>query len=306
MSEESLIREVEEEVRKEQLKRLWERFGAYIIAVCFAVILIVGGYKLWQYYEQQRALSAGQQYVEAMQLASEGKTAEAQAAFAELAETSGEGPRTLATLQEAALRVSQDDVTGAVSAYDTIAADTNASPVLRDLARIRAGFLLVDTASVAELEERVGSLNEAGNPWRNGAREIIALAAYRTGDLEKANELLSEIMGDPRASMGSRQRAQILSSIVTVALGAKPVEAGPAETTPAETPPAAANDAQQAPSTEMASPDRPVADAPTAPSNGIAAPSPRSGEGTAGADGLEAPATNQPAETPAQTESSSQ
>ncbi|WP_342641662.1 tetratricopeptide repeat protein [Rhodoligotrophos ferricapiens] len=269
MSEESLIREVEEEVRKEQIKRLWDRFGVYILGLCFVVILGVGGYKLWQYYERQQALTAGQQYVEAMELADQGKMEEAQAAFAKLAESSREGPKTLAILQEAALKASRNDIPGAVAAYDGIAADENAPPALRDLARIRAGFLLVDTATPDDLKQRVGSLIAEGNPWRNAAREIVALAAYRTGDLETANSLLSEIMGDPRASMGSRQRAQIVSALVTAAMAAKSATssqapAGGASETPAanhsQAPAAPAAPEAAAPNSGAAAPQAPAAD----------------------------------------------
>ncbi|WP_170984644.1 tetratricopeptide repeat protein [Rhodoligotrophos defluvii] len=281
MSEESLYREVEEEVRKEQFKRLWNRFGAYVIGLCLLVIVGVGGYKLWQYFEHQQALNAGQQYVEAMELADQGKVDEAQAAFAKLAESSKTGPRTLAILQEAAIKLARNDVAGAVSAYDSIAADNDASPVLRDLARIRAAYLLVDTAPPAELEQRVGALNAEGNPWRNAAREIIALAAYRTGDLERANELLADIMGDPRASMSSRQRAQIVSALVSGALAAKNAPAARQQPAAGSAAPAASR--EQAPSTE-------------APAQSEASTAPTAGQGET---------TTSPAPAPAESSSSS-
>jgi len=221
LSEESLIREVEEEVRKEQLQRLWDRFGVYILGLCLAVILVVGGTKLWQYYERQKAYAAGEQYVEAMQLADEGKNDEAFAAFTALAQSSSTGARSLAVLQEAAIRIAKGDIPGAIAAYDIVSADASAELPLKDLARIRAGYLLVDTAPLDELQKRVGALNAEGNPWRNSAREILALSAYRNGDMDAANELLSAIVGDPRASMGSRQRAQILLSMVQGNLSAK-------------------------------------------------------------------------------------
>jgi len=257
LSEESLIREVEEEVRKEQLKRLWDRYGVYVLGLCLAVIVIVGGTKLWQYFERQKALAAGQQYVEAMQLADEGKNEEAFAAFTKLAQSTSTGARTLAVLQEAAVRIAKNDVPGAVAAYDIVAADSGAEGPLRDLARVRAGYLLVDTAPLDELEKRVGTLNAEGNPWRNAAREILALGAYRNNDLQKANELLVEIIGDPRASMGSRQRAQILLSMIQSQTdklpGAAPANTGASgegstaqPAVPPATPPAAGADTNPA------------------------------------------------------------
>lgn len=263
MSEESLIREVEEEVRKEQLKRLWDRFGVYLLGLCLAVILVVGGAKLWQYFERQKAFAAGQHYVEAMQLADEGKNDEANAAFVALAQSGSTGPRSLAILQEAAIKIAKDDVPGAVAAYDIVSADTSAAAPLRDLARVRAAYLLVDTAPLDDLQRRVGTLNAEGNPWRNSAREILALGAYRNGELDTANELLADIVGDPRASMSSRQRAQILLSIVQASLSTKAGTAPSAGTTSVGTTPVESPAATNSPSVGETAP-APSATAPSA------------------------------------------
>lgn len=249
MSEDSLIREVEDEVRREQLGRLWDRFGVYVLGICVLVIVGVGGVKLWNYYEGRQALNAGQQYIEAMQLADDGEHQQAQSAFNKIAAESKIGPRTLAQLQEAATKIAQNDIPGAVSTYDAVTADNSAPPVLRDLARVRAAFLLVDSAPLAEMQARVGELDTDENPWRNSAREMMALTAYRTGDLDRAKQLFSAIISDPQAPMGSRQRAQIVLSLVEATLAGKsagsqnpaipaagaPAAAAPAAAAPAET-----------------------------------------------------------------------
>lgn len=219
MSDDSLIREVEEEVRREQIKRLWDRYGVYVLGACVAVVLIVAGIKGWQYWQHHRALGVGEQYMAALDLAEEGKAAEAQAAFAALARDAGGGASTLARLHEAAAALAAGDRQAAIETYDAVARDSGASPVLRDLARVRAGLLLVDSASVAELTERVGALGEAGSPWRNSAREILALGSYRAGDLATADRLFNEILSDPQAPLGLRQRAQIMIALMTPQLG---------------------------------------------------------------------------------------
>ena len=62
MSEESLFREVDEEVRQDQLKKIWDRYGNIIIAVCVAVIALVAGVKGWQYWQTKRAEAGAEAY----------------------------------------------------------------------------------------------------------------------------------------------------------------------------------------------------------------------------------------------------
>ena len=83
-------------------------------------------------------------------LAEAGKHQEAEAAFAKLATDGTAGYRALARLREAA-ELAQTDKAAAVKAYDEIAADKSAGESCRQLAAVRAGFLLVDTAPYSEM-----------------------------------------------------------------------------------------------------------------------------------------------------------
>ena len=58
MSEESLFREVDEEVRQDQLKKIWTRYGNLIVGVCVALIAVVAGIKGWQYWQVRQAETA--------------------------------------------------------------------------------------------------------------------------------------------------------------------------------------------------------------------------------------------------------
>ncbi len=241
LSEESLFREVDEEIRREQLKALWDRFGTYIVAACVAVILGVAAFKGWQYWQHRQALEAGQAYLAAVQLAEQGNAEAASAAFAKLAESGDSGYATLARLQEAAFLASNGETDKAVAIFDEVAAQERTTPVLASLARVRAGLLLVDSAPVEELRKRVGDLDVEGNPWRNEAREVLALGAYRASDLETADKLFNEILADPRAPFGLRQRAQIMLALIAPKIGGQGAGASGEETASDED--AAAGDA---------------------------------------------------------------
>jgi len=72
-----IFREVDEEIRRDELKATWDRYGIHLIAVCLAVILGVGGYKGWQAYQKSRAEAAGSRYAQAVELAQASKSDDA-------------------------------------------------------------------------------------------------------------------------------------------------------------------------------------------------------------------------------------
>ena len=218
MSDESLFREVDEEVRQEQLKNLWARYGNYFTALCVLIVLAVAGFKGWQYWQLTQSQEAARSYEAAIDLLEDGKAAEAEAAFAAITH-SGYGK--IATLRRAETLVAQGKTDEAVAIYDTLAADGSADQAVRDLARMRAAYALVDKLPPAELISRIGSFDNDQSPWRAAAREVFALSAYRTGDLTMADRYLNALLGDVTTPRGIRQRARTLLDIIGPSLGAK-------------------------------------------------------------------------------------
>ena len=97
-----LFDEVDEEVRREQLKKLWDRYSLYIVALALLVIACVGGWRGYQYLEAKKAAEAGDAFNKAVELSEQNKHAEAEAAFTELAAKAPSGYRMLARFRAAA------------------------------------------------------------------------------------------------------------------------------------------------------------------------------------------------------------
>jgi hypothetical protein len=224
LTDESLIREIDDEVRLEQYQRLWKRYGNLIIAASFIVIASVAGFKAWQYYDVKRSEAAAREYFAAISLAAQGKSEEAASGLQAVGGGNHRGYAVLARLQRAADLGKAGKTDEAVGAYDALAIQADIEPAIRDVARMRAAYLLTDTASPVELAKRVETLNAAGSPWRNLAREIVALASYRNHDFLAADRLMNEILVDPEATEPQRRRAQLLISLLAPRLD-KPVAA---------------------------------------------------------------------------------
>ena len=208
-----IFNEVDEEVRREQLKRLWERYGIYLVALCVFIVVGVGAWRGYEWWQGKQAAQSGAAFEQAVALAEAGKHQESEAGFARLAGVGTAGYRVLARLRQAA-ELAPTDRTAAIKAYDEIAADRNAGQVIQDLAAVRAGYLLVDTAPYAELLTRLEPLTANDRTFRHTAREILALSAWKAGDITAARKWTDMIMADPQTPAGTRSRAEVLSELI--------------------------------------------------------------------------------------------
>ena len=208
-----IFNEVDEEVRREQLKKLWERYGNYAIALAVLVVAAVAGWRAYQWYESKLANAAGAAYDAAGRLADEGKQEDAAAAFAKLSADGTAGYRQLARLREAAA-LAEKDPKAAVAAYDAIVKDNAGQPLTSDLAGIRAALLLVDTAKLDEMTQRLEPLAQFGSPFRHTARELLALSAWHNGDLATTRKWVDAAKDDPEAPAGLRARMEVLGALL--------------------------------------------------------------------------------------------
>jgi hypothetical protein len=209
-----IFREVDEDIRRDQLKKIWDRFGIYVIGLAVVIVAVTAGIRGWQYFQERQARQAGDRFVAAMELIKDGKAEDAEAALAELVKDGSGGYPTLARFRLAVAKAEAGDTPGAVADLDAIAADSSAPQLIRDMARLRAGLLLVDTASVADLQARIGTLAQTGNPWRSSAREILGLAAWRSGDLVSAQKYFEEITKDQDRPQNVGARADLMLSLI--------------------------------------------------------------------------------------------
>lgn len=208
-----IFNEVDEEVRRERLKQLWDRYGIVVIALAVLTVAGIGAWRGYQWWQGKKAAAAGAQFEQAVTLSEQGKRKEAQAAFDKLAAEAPSGYRTLARFRAAAGLVKEKPAEAA-KAYDKLATDPAISPTLQDLATVRSGMLQVDTASFDTLKRKLDSVAEAGRPFRASARELLALSAWSHGKYDQARHYIDLIMGDPATSPGMRGRVQVLAALI--------------------------------------------------------------------------------------------
>jgi hypothetical protein len=207
-----IFQEVDEEVRREQFKKLWERYGILLIAACVLLVAAVGGWRVYEWYEAKKAAEAGTAFQAAVTLSAEGKNKEAEEAFAKLASSGTASYRMLAKFREAA-EVARRDPKAAVAIYEQLAADSSLGRDLQDLAALRAAAILVDTAPYSEIVQRLEPLTAPDRTFRHSARSMLALAAWRAKDATAMRKWSDLILADADTPSGTRGQIQMLLAL---------------------------------------------------------------------------------------------
>ena len=213
MSEE-LIREVDEEVKRDKLQQQLKRYGPFIAGGVVLIIAVVGAVVFWLDQQEKKRLAFGDQFGAAIVMAEQGSLDEAFDAFAALGDQDSGGYRMLAKIRQAALAVEFGNSELAVQLYRDVADQKGLSGEFRDMATILGGMLEADDADPGELTARLAPLTADDNAWRFSARELTAVLAIRQGDVDAAAELLQGLAADADAPPGVRARSSELLAAI--------------------------------------------------------------------------------------------
>lgn len=231
----SLLREIDEELRRDQLAKLWEKNGTYILGLAVAIVALVGGFKVWESRQLAWSQAGGQKYNEALVLAASGKADDAAKLFDELIAGGHQGYADLALLQKAGTELKAGKPKEALAIFEKAEQSIGDDPMLKGFTQLQIASLKLGEADFTEIQNRLTDLAADGNPWRHSARELIGLAAMKAGKIDEASKLFEAILADRTAPRSVADRARVMMGSITSAAMSK----GAAAPAPAATPPAA-------------------------------------------------------------------
>ncbi len=209
-----IFKEVDEDIRRDNLEKLWKKYSFQIIGLAVAVVVGVAGVQGWQAYDLDRRSQLSDRYGAALTLTQDGETAAGLDAMIDLSEVSGAGYTGLAAFVEARLRVDSGDTGGASAVCDRIAEGSGLGPGFKEAATLFSVLHQIDSGSPAALRARLQPLATDSQPFRSTARELLAVIALGEGDTAAARELYTKISDDREAPAGLRQRAtQMLAAL---------------------------------------------------------------------------------------------
>ena len=209
-----IFREIDEELRRDNLLKLWSRYGRYIIAIAVFALVVAGGFVAWRDHQLSERRAQSTRYAGALTLAREGKEADAVKVFAAIAHEGG-GYAILAAFEEAALLAKSGDREAAAAAYDRVAAASEFDPDLRGLAVLLSVMQRMPEADAQTTIDRLAPLTASGNPWRPSAIELTALARLKLQDKSGALALFKSLADDPATPQSLRARAAEMATALT-------------------------------------------------------------------------------------------
>jgi hypothetical protein len=208
-----IFREIDEELRRDNLLKLWQRYGRYAIGVVILALLIAGGIVAWRNHQLSLRQAQSVRYEAGLALLREGKEADATKIFASVGDEGGAYGQ-LAAFEAADLAAKSGDRKTAIADYDKLAVSSGVDPELRDAATLLSvmnGFADTDPQAVID---RLKPLTDSGNPWRSSALELSAAARLKSGDKAGALDIYKKLADDLAAPEGVRARAAEMAAVL--------------------------------------------------------------------------------------------
>lgn len=253
----SLLREVDEELRREQMQKIWQRYNGLILGVAALIVVAVGGYKFMQSQRIAAAEAAGAEFAAAVKLSGDNKADDAIKAFEKIAATGSSGYAGLARLQVAGAHLKAGKTAEALAAFEALGKDESADELLKSFAKIQAAALRMGEADFTEIQNRLKPLAGDSAAFKITAREFLGLSAFKAGKLDEARTYLEPLLIDPDASRAIQDRVKIVMAQIAAAEVGKPAAVAPADVPKSEAPKSSEPQAPPAAASTAAEPAQP-------------------------------------------------
>ena len=204
---ESFYREVDEELRRDQMKTYWERFGKLVIAGIVLLLAAIGGFIWWQNQKVVKAGERSETLVSALDEVASGRRNAAIPKLDGLIQSGSDGHRAAALLTKANIAVEAKDLKGAAALFKQVADDGDLAQPYRDLALVKMTAVEFDTLPPQAVIDRLKGLAVAGNPWFGSAGEMVALSHLRLNRPQQAAALFAAMAKDKKLPDTLRSRA---------------------------------------------------------------------------------------------------
>jgi hypothetical protein len=204
---ETFYREVDEELRRDQMLTLWQRYGKLAILGVVLVLAAIAGVIWWKNQQQIEAGKRGQELLAALEDVSAGKKAAAGARLDTLAKSDSPGYKAAALLTKADLAVEANNLDGAAGLFQQVANDQSLDQSYRDLAQVRLTHVQFDKLAPQAVIDRLKGLAVAGSPWFGSAGEMVAISYLKLNKPKEAAQIFAALAKDKKVPESLRSRA---------------------------------------------------------------------------------------------------
>lgn len=221
----AFIREVDDEMRREQMSAIGRRYGLWIIAAALLALAAFGGWTWWQHHQTSLAAEQGERLATALDDVAQGRVAQGTAEVAKLTASDRDAVRATALLTQADLLLSKNDRKGAAATFGKVAADESLAQPFRDMALVRQTAVEYDSLQPQQVIDRLRGLADKGSPWLGSAGEMVAIAYLRQNKLQQAGQTFALIAQTDGVPQSLRGRAAQMAGSLGVDASATPTAA---------------------------------------------------------------------------------
>lgn len=212
----AFLREVDEELRRDQLAKAWRSYGMAAVVVVVLALLGFGGWLMWRSHQLEAAGEQGETLSKAYEEIGGARPDAAQGKLTTLAQSSVGGYRALALMSQADILLQKQDLRGAAAKFAQVATDASLGQPFRDIALIRQTTAEFDTLKPEVVVGRLRGIAVKGNPWFGSAGELVAISYLRMDRRDLAGTLFGQIAREPDISETVRQRAVQMAGVLGV------------------------------------------------------------------------------------------
>lgn len=208
----AFINEVDEDIKNDNFKVLWNRYGVFVILFVLLAVSATVSYEKIRSWRIAQNQATTENYMAAAQV--QENLENTMASLQKIASDNQGIFSDFAKLQMANVLFSQDKQEEALTALQNLADDVSAADEVRNIALIKLATYKVDTMPRAEFVAMLKPIAEANTSWSPLAQDLLAMSAIKDGDVDAARAIYENILKVKDLPEGFRAKVQdILSSL---------------------------------------------------------------------------------------------
>lgn len=212
--DQSFIREVDEEYRREEFTRLASRYGRWVALAVGLILAVAGGYLYWDSEQTKRNETLSEAFIQALDKVDVGASTEALGALETVAKGDNASYRALSLLTQAGIAANAADNARAAGLFRAVADDQAVPQVLRDAASLKLLRLEFDQTEPAAIIDQLARFMDGDNYWYPIAAEMTALAHMKAGENDKAAPIFYRVAEDSRTPASLASRAEQMAAML--------------------------------------------------------------------------------------------
>ena len=204
-----ILRQVDEDLRKEKLTSLWNRFKVYIISIILLLIISISVYQYLEISEYNEKASTIESYYKA----SNNESVDVMLGKLETIKTSNEFSQNLIDLKSADIHLVKGDIELGLKKLEQIFKSKNKS-ILGDLALYKYLMLKIDEVTVNEVNNLIENFNSKENNFNYLFSELVGIKNIIDGQYSEGKIIFESLLKDANVSNEIKIRAEKYLNII--------------------------------------------------------------------------------------------